>query len=39
MVMKVALLVMAVCAALILYSAWTAPIMGDDYDTEDIGQK
>lgn len=43
MVMKAVLLVMAVfmavCAALILYLAWTAPLMDDNYDKDDAGQK
>lgn len=33
--MRIALVIVAVCAIWILYEAWTAPLMDDDYDRDD----
>ena len=33
--MRIALVSMAVCAIWILYEAWKAPLMDDDYDRDD----
>ena len=34
-----ALVIMGLCFVWLMYEAWTAPLMDDNYDNDDIGQK